>query len=60
MKRHVDLYEKRQWLLAALKHLRSVKKLRPDWGRLYARTLVKLVLVEMKLEQLEKQKEVRP
>jgi|GEM_PF-2787113 len=53
----VDLYEKRKWLLAALKHLRGIKQMRPTWGRLYARTLVKLVLVEMQLEQLEKQKE---
>ena len=63
MEKCVDLHEKKKWLLAALKHLRSIKELRPAWGRLYARTLVKLVLVDMKLEQLEqldKQKEVRP
>ncbi len=60
MGKSVDLHEKRKWLLAALKHLRSFKELRPAWGRLYAHTLVKLVLVEMKLEQLEKQKKVRP
>lgn len=57
MGKRVDLYEKRQWLLATLKQLRSIKQMRPAWGRLYANTLVKLVLIEMKLEQLEKQKE---
>ncbi|MED1653062.1 hypothetical protein [Brevibacillus agri] len=56
MEKHVDLCEKRKWLLAALKRLRNIKQMRPAWGRLYARTLVKLVLVEMQLEQLEKQK----
>ncbi|MCG5251361.1 hypothetical protein [Brevibacillus agri] len=60
MRNRVTLHEQRKWLLAALRHLRGIKQMRPDWGRLYARSLVKLVLVEMKLEQLEKQKEVRP
>ncbi|GED55793.1 hypothetical protein EDM54_17210 [Brevibacillus borstelensis] len=60
MEKHVDLCEKRKWLLAALKHLRGIKQMRPTWGRLYANTLVKLVLVEMKLEQLEQQKGCEP
>lgn len=58
MGKRVDLHEKKKWLLASLTQLRNVKRLRPGWGRLYVRTLVKLVLVEMKLEQIEKQKEV--
>ncbi|WP_269137318.1 hypothetical protein [Brevibacillus brevis] len=36
MRRKVDLYEQRNWLLAALRHLRGIKQMRPDWGRLYA------------------------
>lgn len=57
MRRKVDLYEQRNWLLAALRYLRGIKQMRPDWGRLYARTLARLVLVEMQIEELEKQKE---
>lgn len=57
MRRKVDLYEQRNWLLAALRHLREIKQMRPDWGRLYAYTLARLALVEMQVEELEKQKE---
>lgn len=57
MRRKVDLYEQRNWLLAAIRHLRGIKQMRPDWGRLYARTLTRLVLVEMQIEEMEKQKE---
>lgn len=57
MRRKVDLYEQRDWLLGALRHLREIKRMRPDWGRLYARTLARLAFVEMQIEEMEKQKE---
>ncbi|MCM3623994.1 hypothetical protein M4D70_17345 [Brevibacillus borstelensis] len=57
MRRKVDLHKQRNWLLAALRHLRGIKQMRPDWGRLYAHILARLAFVEMELEQMEKQKE---
>lgn len=56
MRKKADLLNQRQWLLATLKHLRKIKRMQPNWGRLYARTLARLVLVEMKMEEIEKQK----
>lgn len=56
MCRKVELHQQRTWLLAALRHLRGIKRMRPDWGRLYAHTLARLVLVEMELNQVEQQK----
>lgn len=56
MRRKVELHQQRNWLLAALRHLRGIKRMRPDWGRLYAHTLARLVLVEMELNQVEQQK----
>ncbi|MFI8713228.1 hypothetical protein [Brevibacillus brevis] len=53
----LDLHQQRNLLLAALRHLRGIKRMRSDWGRLYANTLARLSLVEMQIEEMEKQKE---
>jgi len=56
MHRKVGLHQQRNWLMAALRHLRGIKRMRPDWGRLYAYSLARLVVIEMELNQLEQQK----
>ncbi|WP_134686494.1 hypothetical protein [Brevibacillus migulae] len=60
MKKRIGLEEKRMWLLATVRQLRYVKRHTNATSRLYVRTLAKLAMIELKIEHIEKQKEVRP
>jgi hypothetical protein len=58
MRNVVDLLEQKQQLLEIRSQLSKKASLQTEGGMLYARTLVKLVLLDMELKKVE-QKEVR-